>query len=493
LNGTLPATGQSIVPKSGQSNPSIKNFIGYGPEVYGSNVYLNGDLYYLAIYNDALGNADRNLAETNGPVSTTNATIQYSTDGSNWALSSPTAPGCSLLTRGLAWNGAYWVAVGRDATAANNIKYSFDGYSWLASAAGAFNTEGSSVCWNGQAWFATGKDTTSSNNTIKYSFDGRNWSNITSGGFSNTTGTGGIHITYDGTKLLAAGFGTTATSNMKYSYNGLNWSDAAGSFATAGFAVSYGTDMNPRLRIDGLDFYNDEPNPFIRSTNTIFTQTPQLTTSLTHSTNMVLNNTVYINSPNGIGINIDGISSAAVAVYVYGSTYTNNPNPVKLTGGSWTSVSDSNWKDTLAVPSDQILLDAANYISSLKPKEFNYKKSIIQPYMNTKGIEMRNMVINTKNLENNRASLTQEEELAVTTLKKIKGNDELTSYSGYLKEITEESHMMREVGFLSYDIGSTIKEAIEPINIDGTMYEGVNYDQINMIHLATTHHLMSTI
>jgi hypothetical protein len=209
---------------------------------------------------------------------------------------------------------------------------------------------------------------------------------------------------------------------------------------------------------------------------------------------MVLNNTVYINSPNGIGINIDGISSAAVAVYVYGSTYTNNPNPVKLTGGSWTSVSDSNWKDTIAVPSDQILLDAANYISSLKPKEFNYKKTVLDPYINTKGIEIRNMVINTKNLANNRSALTQqEEELAITTLKKIKGDDELTSYSGYLKEITEESDMMREVGFLSYDIGSTIKEAIEPINIDGTIYEGVNYDQINMIHLATTHHLMSTI
>jgi len=495
LNGIMFPEGP--IPKSNQTNPSINNYIGYAP-VFGtvgtiSNLSLAGDLYYLAIYNDALGTADRNLAETNGPVTASNATIQYSTDGSNWALSSPTAPGCSLLTRGLAWNGAYWVAVGRDATAANNIKYSFDGYSWLASAAGAFNTEGSSVCWNGQAWFATGRDTTSSNNTIKYSFDGRNWSNITSGGFSNTAATGGIHITYDGTKLLAGGFGTTATSNMKYSYNGLNWSDASGSFATAGFAVSYGTDMNPRLRIDGLDFYNDEPNPFIRSTNTIFTQTPQLTTSLTHSTNMVLNNTVYINSPNGIGINIDGISSAAVAVYVYGSTYTNNPNPVKLTGGSWTSVSDSNWKDTLPTPSDEILLNAVNYISSLKPKEFNYNKSLVQPYINTKGIEMRNMVIATKNLANNRSALNAQEELAVTTLKKIKGNNELTSYSGQLKEITEESHMMREVGFLSYDIGSTIKEAIEPINIDGTMYEGVNYDQINMIHLATTHHLMSTI
>jgi hypothetical protein len=489
LNGTIFPEGP--IAKSGQSNPSINNYIAYAPAYGGgTNISLVGDLYYLAIYNDALGTADRNLAETNGPVTASNATIQYSTDGSNWALSSPTAPGCSVFTRGLAWNGAYWVAVGRDATAANNIKYSFDGYSWLPSAAGAFNTEGFSVCWNGQAWFATGRDTTSSNNTIKYSFDGRNWSNITSGGFSNTAATGGTHIAYDDTKLLAAGFGTTTTSNMKYSYNGLNWFDASGSFTTAGFAATFGADLNPRLRIDGMDIYNDEPNPFIRSTNTIFTQMPQLTTSLTHSTNMVLNNTVYINSPNGIGINIDGISSAAVAVYVYGSTYTNNPNPVKLTGGSWTSVSDSNWKETLPTHTDQILLDAANYLSSLKPKEFNYKKSIVQPYVNSKGIEMRNMVVATKNPSFARSS---EEETAVTALKKIKGNNNLTSYSGALKEIAEEKDMMREVGFLSYDIGSTITQAIEPIKIDDIIYEGVNYDQINMIHLATTHHLMSTI
>jgi hypothetical protein len=113
--------------------------------------------------------------------------------------------------------------------------------------------------------------------------------------------------------------------------------------------------------------------------------------------------------------------------------------------------------------------------------------------MNTKGIEMRNMVINTKNLANNRSPLNAQEEAAVTTLKKIKGNDNITFYNGSLPEIMEEKDIMREVGFLSYDVGTAITQAIEPINIDGTMYEGVNYDQINMIHLATTHHLMSTI
>ena len=396
INGTF----QQSVSKSNQTGTSINNYIGYAPAYGGdTNVYLNGELYYLAIYNDALTTQDRLIAETNGPVYINNYTIQYSGDGSNWNPSELSAPGCSVFTRGLAWNGNYWVAVGRDATAAANIKYSYDGRNWSNSVSGAFNTEGSSVCWNGQIWMATGRDTTTATaNTIKYSYDGRNWSNITSGGFNNTATTGGIHITYDGTKWLAAGFGTTAATNMKYSFNGLNWSDATGTFATAGFAATYGADLTPTLKINNLEIYTAGINPFLTSTNTIFSQVTPFNRLPTTSTSMVLNNTLYINPPGGVSINIErAISSANVALYVYGSTFTNNPNPIKLTGGSWTSVSDSNWKIENVDETAKLISTAASIVDSVKPKEFNYKMSAGLPvHVNPKAIERRNMVVQTK-------------------------------------------------------------------------------------------------
>jgi hypothetical protein len=493
LNGTLPLTGTPTVGKSAQTNPSTSNFIGYAPAFgAGTNLSLNGDLYYLAIYNDALGTTDRLLAETNGPYYVNNYTIQYSGDGSNWNPSPAYGPGCSVFTRGLAWNGNYWVAVGRDATSSNNIKYSYDGIAWSPSVSGAFNTEGSSVCWNGQIWMATGRDTTSSNNTIKYSYDGRNWSNITSGGFSNTATTGGTHITYDGSKWLATGFGTTVTSNMKYSYNGLNWSNAAGSFTTAGLAATYGADLTPTLKINNLEIYTAGINPFLTSTNTIFSQVTPFNRLPTTSTSMVLNNTLYINPPGGVSINIErAISSANVALFVYGSTFTNNPNPIKLTGGSWTSVSDSNWKVEDVAETAKLISTAALIVDSVKPKEFNYKKSLALPvHVNPTAIERRNMVVQTKAAALARTAPHAE---AVGLLQKLMADETATSYSGMLTEITTEQDMMREVGFLTEDIAPHIPGAVQKIAVGGTTYDALNYDQVNMIHLAASHYLMSTI
>ena len=492
LNGTLPG-GTPTLAKSAQTNPSINNYIAYAPAYGGgTNLSMIGDLYYLAIYNDALTTRDRNIAETNDPVYINNYTIQYSGDGSNWNPSELSAPGCSVFTRGLAWNGNYWVAVGRDATAANNIKYSYDGRNWSNSVSGAFNTEGFSVCWNGQIWMATGRDTTATANTIKYSYDGRNWSNITSGGFSNTATTGGIHIAYDGTKWLAGGFGTTATSNMKYSYNGLNWSDAAGSFTTAGFAATYGADLTPTLKINNLDIYTAGINPFLTSTNTIFSQVTPFNRLPTHSTSMVLNNTLYINPPGGVSINIErAISSANVALYVYGSTFTNNPNPIKLTSGSWTSVSDSNWKIENVDETAKLISTAASIVDSVKPKEFNYKKSLSLPvHVNPMAIERRNMVVQTKAAALARSVPNAH---AVSLLQKLMADDATTSYSGMLTEIATEQDMMREVGFLTEDIAPHIPGAVQKMTVGGTTYDALNYDQVNMIHLAASHYLMSTI
>ena len=426
-----------------------------------------------------------------GRDSTDAARIQYSTNGSNWSNSTSGAfTGTGNFGRGAAWNGNYWVAVGKDTTAANNIKYSYDGSNWSNSASGAFNTDGASVCWNGQVWFATGRDTTATANTIKYSYDGRNWSNITSGGFSNSATTGGAHIAFDGVKWLAGGFGTTITSNMKYSYNGLNWSDASGSFATAGFVAAYGADLNPALKINNLDFYTQGINPYLTSTNTIFSQVTPFNRLLTHSTSMVLNNTLYVNPPGGVSINIErAISSANVALYVYGSTFTNNPNPIKVGGGSWTSISDSNWKDEIYEETEKIMSTSVSYMTSIKPKEFNYKKSLVYCYTNMAGIERRNMVVQTKGKEH---SCLEHDPSTLCLLKRITDDDTVTSYSGDFEEI-DYAHRVRELGFLTDDILPHVPGAIEKMKYKGVTYDALNYDQINMIHLAATHHLMSTI
>jgi hypothetical protein len=207
---------------------------------------------------------------------------------------------------------------------------------------------------------------------------------------------------------------------------------------------------------------------------------------------MVLNNTLYINPPGGVSINIErAISSANVALYVYGSTFTNNPNPIKLTSGSWTSVSDSNWKIEDVGETAKLISTAASIVDSVKPKEFNYKTSAGLPvHLNPKAIERRNMVVQTKAAALARAEPNGQ---AVGLLQKLMADDAITSYSGMLTEIATEQDMMREVGFLTEDIAPHIPGAVQKMTVGGTTYDALNYDQVNMIHLAASHYLMSTI
>jgi hypothetical protein len=59
LNGSLAQT----VAKSGQSNPSTNNYIGYVPA---SNFpYMNGEIYYLSIFENVLSDTDRLIVENN--------------------------------------------------------------------------------------------------------------------------------------------------------------------------------------------------------------------------------------------------------------------------------------------------------------------------------------------------------------------------------------------------------------------------------------------
>jgi hypothetical protein len=60
-------------------------------------------------------------------------------------------------------------------------------------------------------------------------------------------------------------------------------------------------------------------------------------------------------------------------------------------------------------------------------------------------------------------------------------------------DMTKAEEVEKELGFVAEDVAVAIPEAIEPIEIDGQTYLGLNYEQIQMVHLATTHALMSTM
>jgi hypothetical protein len=162
-----------------------------------------------------------------GEASPSAATIQYSTDGSNW--SSSASGGFTNIGSKVAWNGKMWVAVG-NGSSSENIKYSFDGSNWNNLVSGGFNGSPYNIGWNEKMWIAVG-DGGSPNASIKYSLDGSNWNNISSGGF----GSYGVAVAWNGTLWVAMGYGSGSLS-IKYSYDGSNWYDSSSS----GFTSTYG-------------------------------------------------------------------------------------------------------------------------------------------------------------------------------------------------------------------------------------------------------------
>ena len=427
---------------------------------FGYDVGWNGRLWI------ALGNSNASAHS-----------IQYSYDASNW--SNVTSGSFDISGMALAWNGRLWVAVGSATTLNARIKWSADGLTWTdSSGATAFSGFGSDVVWSGQVFMATGSDTTR-NNRIKFSYDGSLWSNSSGTAFDGS----GQAITYDGDKWIAGGTDTTQNARIKYSVNGRNWINASGvQFAAGGTnAIAYGYDTVPRLQVAGLEFY-DGVNPYLRSTNTIFTQRSLFNSSITHSTSMVINNTLYINPPTGVAINIDpSILGSTIALYVNGSTFVNSPNPFKLGGGTWRTPSDSRLKTEIPIVNPMTHFMAK--VDATKPKEFCYKDKAMT-YVNRGAIERRNNYLQgVKDSMEARASEPQK----IYNIHNEKVAKLITI------DLTKDEDVEKEVGFIAEEVAVQIPEAIEPIQIGGQTYAGLNYEQIHMMHLATTHALMSTM
>jgi hypothetical protein len=187
------------------------------------------------------GNDECRCFSLNGPVllaggyiyDTPNVNgIQYSTDGCNWNVN---VSGSSGGTFGIAWNGSYWVSVGRGiARPQFSIQISRDGSNWFNCVSGGFSNYGSAVAWNGSMWVAVGvfRNNSFSNQNIQYSYDGSNWFNSVSGAFfggddpSGNYGGGGTGIVWDQTNSMWVATGIVGSSQLntiKYSYDGSNW------------------------------------------------------------------------------------------------------------------------------------------------------------------------------------------------------------------------------------------------------------------------------
>ena len=168
--------------------------------------------------------------------------IKYSYDGFNWNNSIGT--GFDTAGNGVVYNGNIWIAVGNDTQANNTIKYSSDGISWISSISGGFSSRGHNVAWNGRMFVAVGNDATA-NNRIKYSYDGLNWSNSAGASFSGSA-LGALGIAWNGNMWVALGTDATANNRIKYSYDGITWTNSSAAGATFS-SNAYNAAWNGRM------------------------------------------------------------------------------------------------------------------------------------------------------------------------------------------------------------------------------------------------------
>ena len=171
------------------------------------------------------------------------APLQWSSDGKTWTAAASggfTWDGVSTWYggRSVAWNGSYWVAIGKGASLENSIVYSGDGKNWSNVTIGAFVNGGYGITWTGKNWVATG-DNGSSVSSFAVSTDGLEWTAIGGYGFASASShQGGNAITTDGTLVVAVGTFLTASGKATIQYSedyGRTWSNASGSlFDTVG-------------------------------------------------------------------------------------------------------------------------------------------------------------------------------------------------------------------------------------------------------------------
>ena len=232
-----------------------------------------------------------------GADNTPGGTIKYSYDGDTWYNLSSGLGFSGYSGFGVAWNGYMWVAVGDDPTTNNTIQYSYDGMNWFACDSGGFDNYGSGygfgVAWNGKMWVAVGGAATQTDR-IKYSYDGKNWLNSTtvSGSF-----TYGARVAWNGSLWIVTGASGYAPS-VQYSTDGMNWFESVtGGFSGDGQGVAFSANLTPSFSQENFEIKPQNIPNYLTTKNQLFMT----------STTMVLNNTLYIDQSNKVGINTPDI------------------------------------------------------------------------------------------------------------------------------------------------------------------------------------------
>jgi hypothetical protein len=203
---------------------------------------------------NAVTSADANGFLAVGVGANATGTILRSVDGSNWLTTVGggfSAPLSQFIGRGVAHNGSYGVAVGKDTLATKSIQKSTTalGTNWSPITSGGFRysgflieTGGCGVAWS-QAqnkWVAVGYGVDSTGNnydarsSIQVSTDGLNWVPSSNGGFPG----GGFGVTYSSTlqTWVAVGSGEGGVSSIQNSTDGFHWAGVG----TFGFSSNYG-------------------------------------------------------------------------------------------------------------------------------------------------------------------------------------------------------------------------------------------------------------
>jgi hypothetical protein len=231
--------------------------------------------------------------------------IQTSPDGFSWTTR-PHHP-FSTSVNGVAWNGDWFVAVGSGGA---TIATSADGIIWVARA-NPF-TVGTCVAWSGFQWAAGGSNYAN----ILTSPDGINWTPRSMSITNVNT------ITWAGNQWLAGGSGgqtlITSVDGITWTARGNNFGSSTG--ACLGFA--YMIPNLPNVAMSSINIYAYGSPNYLSNTNQIM----GLPSSL------ALNNTLYVNQQNLVGINT-GNPQAALDVN----------GPMRTLGLTTNMLALSNW------------------------------------------------------------------------------------------------------------------------------------------------------
>jgi hypothetical protein len=188
------------------------------------------------------------------------SSLSYSEDGTFYKNN--ITNGFSFVINNANWNGKMWVAVGIDTT--SNIKYSYDGKTWINASSGYFNNGGYDVCWVAKynKWVAIGNDTSDSSKYVISSTDGISWTSL---GFTGTNLLAYYTIKYDGNTTIIIGGRSDFTSSCYYSLDGgSNWSQCINAIDYDCFCLNYtgtkwiagGYNGQIKYSNDGITWYS---------------------------------------------------------------------------------------------------------------------------------------------------------------------------------------------------------------------------------------------